>query len=130
MGLNPETIPSEVTAENIFPAATFTTNANSGSLDIKDYLGKVKVTMSFGAAANDNQAADVVIQHSDEASANFTATGVEFDDIAANAAAGVQSVAVDTRKTKRYIRAALTRSAAGNGRGIAIVASGKKQVTA
>jgi hypothetical protein len=128
--INPETIPSEVTAEALFPAATFSANVNGTGLDIKDYLGKIKVTASFGAAADNNQAIDAVIEHSDELAANYTETDVEFAPVIANAAAEVQSVAVDTRATKRYIRVAATRAAAGNGRPVAIIATGKKQVTA
>lgn len=132
MSLNPETLPGEVTTESLY-ADTFSTNVTTlDGVDIGDYIGKIKVTLNAGAGANNNQAVDVTLQTSAESNANFAAfdPAISFTAIAANAAATVQSIEVDTRVASRYLRPVLTRSAAGNGRAVSVTITGKKQVTA
>lgn len=132
MAVNPETIPGELTTKSLY-ADTFTTNVtNLNGIDTRDYLGKLKVVMNAGDATNDNQAANVKLQHSAEVNANFEDfdPGISFEPLIANAEGETQSLAVDTRMTKRYLRPVLTRAAAGNGRAISITATGKEQVNA
>ena len=128
MSLNPETLPSEVTAESLY-AGIYESNTDLTGVDVKDYLGKLKVTFNASAAADDNQAALAVLQESAESNANFTDLNITLANIAANGAATFASAAVDTRATKRYVRAHVT-SANGNGRAISITINGKKQVSA
>ena len=126
-----ETIPSELTAESLY-AGTFTTNVTATGVDIRDYIGKIKVVLDASAAANDNQAVNVSLETSNELSANYVAfdPALAFANIAANGAAQLQQTAIDTRLARRYVRAVLTRAAAGNGRAVSVTITGKKQVTA
>lgn len=132
MAINPETIPSEVTTESLYVDEFSTNVTDLDGIDLRDYLGKVKVVLNAGDATNDNQAANVKLQQSDESNANFEDfdPAIAFDNIIANADAGTQALALDTRTTKRYVRAHITRTAAGNGRAISVTATGKKQVSA
>jgi hypothetical protein len=130
--MTPETIPSELTSVSLF-AGTFTANQHSlDGIDIKDYLGKIKVTLDSSVASGNNQAVNVKLQTSDELAANYADfdPAVAFANVAANSAAQIQSIEVDTRKAKRYIRAHATAPAAGNGRAISVVATGKRQLKA
>lgn len=129
--LNPETFPSEVTSESLY-AGTFTSNTNATGVDLTDYIGKLKVVLNAAAAADNNQAVSVELQESDELAANYTAiaSGLQPAALIANAAASLQELEVDTRANKKYLRAVLTESAAGNGRAVSITLCGKKQITA
>jgi len=132
MSVNVETIPTELTSEALL-AATVTTNvANLDGIDIKDYIGKLKVVLAAGVGANDNQGATVSLQHSAVSNTAFEAfdPAIACPAIAANGGATIASVAVDTRATKRYLRAVVATAANGNGRAITVTATGKKQVTA
>lgn len=129
--MTPETIPSELASENLFLIA-FTANGNGTGVDIKDYIGKIKVDLNAAAAANDNQGIAVALETSDEADANYAAfdPALAFTTLAANAAAQVQSISLDTRLAKRYVRVAALEAAAGNSRLVSVTLTGKKQVTA
>jgi hypothetical protein len=129
--MSPDTLPSETTAESLY-IASFTANTDLTGVDVKDYIGKVKVILNAAAATNDNQPANVSIQTSDESNANFAAfsTAVAFTAIAVNGAATTESIEFDTRLAKRYVRAHVVESAAGNSRDISVVLVGKKQITA
>lgn len=131
MALNPETIPGELTTESLY-VDTFSTNTNLEGIDISQYIGKLKVTLNAGAATNNNQAANVSLQTGPEVNANFAAfdPSVAFGAIIANAAATSESLEVDTRVAGKFLRAAIVRAAAGNGRPISITLTGKKQETA
>lgn len=131
MAINPETIPGDLTGASI-AALTFTSNSTAlDGVDIRDYLGKLKVTLSAGAAADNNQAVTVKLQTSAVVNANFADfdPAVAFTAIAANGAASYQEAIVDTRVAKRYLRAHLT-GANGNGRAVTVSLVGKKQVKA
>ena len=130
MSLNPETLPGELTHASLY-AGTFTTNTSGTGALITGYKGKLFAVLNAAAAANDNQAATVVIETSDELSANYAALSpaVEFAAIAANGAAQVQAIEIDTRTAKAYVRATLTRAAAGNGRVISVTIGGKRLLT-
>ena len=128
--MTPETIPGTLTPVSLINQTVTANVTNLDGVDIRDYKGKLQVVLTAGAATNDDQSAAVKLQHSDEANANFVDfdPAVTFTSIAANGGAALESIALDTRVAKRYVRAHVT-AASGDGRPVAVIGTGIKRVT-
>lgn len=130
--MTPETIPSALTSESLLAANVTTNIANLDGIDIKEYIGKLKVVLNAGVASGNNQSATVSLQTSAVSNANFVAfdPAIAFTAVALNGGAAFESKEVDTRVANRYLRALVATTANGNGRPISVTVTGKKQVTA
>lgn len=114
MSLNAETIPTELTVVDM---GIGDSTGNQTGIDIKDFLGKIAVAVNISASTG-----TIALQESDAAGSGYAA----FDP-ALTASEGLTVLEVDTRKTKRYIRAVAGGTMNGE---FSVVAVGKKQVTA
>jgi hypothetical protein len=131
MALNPGTLGGELTTLNL-GVANMTANANGTLVDLAGFIGTVHVVLNAAAGTNDNQSLTVKLQHSIDSNTSNAADfdpAVSFTAIAANGAAQVQTLALDTRVARRFVRIVSNQSAAGNGRVYSVTLSGKRQVT-
>ena len=116
---------NELLASNLI-AGTYTVNADGAGVDLQDYQGVLKVILNSGAGGGTTPTLDAKIQDS--------ADNVTFADIPGKVftqtgtAASIQSLAIDTRAVKRYIRADLTINGTLPTFGLAITAVGQKQI--
>lgn len=132
MSLNLETLAGELDSVSLAIDGAFTANAAGSGVNITDFKGKLHVVLNAAAATNDNQSLTVKLQTAiDDNASNYADfdPAVSFTAIAANGAAQVQEIEVDTRLAKGWIRTVSNESAAGNGRAYSVVATGKKVVT-
>jgi hypothetical protein len=132
MALNLETLAGELDSVSLAIDGGFTTNAAGSAVNITDYKGKLLVVLNAAAAANDNQSLTVKLQTSiDDNASNFVDfdPAVTFTPIAADGAAQVQEIELDTRIAKGFVRTVSNENAAGNGRAFSVVAVGKKVTT-
>lgn len=100
---------SEITSAVLLPADVRTSTANGTGVDIKDYGGKLKLTLdSEEGTGNADNTLDVKIQHSDSSGSGYTdISGAAFTQVDGSTAA-FESISLDTRSTKRYIRTVAT----------------------
>lgn len=97
---------SSITASALLSSRAVAANTNSTTLDLQPYQGVAKVLLNVGqSTAGTNPTLDVQLQHSDvDTAANYVAIANYTQ--ATNVS--LQAIGVDTRATKRYLRAVLT----------------------
>lgn len=130
MSLNPETLPSEITSVYMLTKNS-TSNENSTVIDLKDFAGKVAVTLSAGVLADNASTVAVTLYDGAESNgANAATTGIAFSTITGNVASStIETVEIDTRETDRYLKAVIVHGGSNaSGGPISITASGYKQV--
>jgi len=116
----------ELLASNLI-AGTYTADANGAGADLQGYQGVLKIVLDSGAGGGTTPTLDVKIQDSADNSTFADVLGKVFTQVT-DASASIQSLAIDTRAVKRYIRAALTITGTGATFGLAVVAVGQKQI--
>lgn len=128
--MNPETIPGALTTVGLITKDS-TSNENSTPIDIKDYTGKIKLTLASPGSDDANSDIAVSLYSGSESNgANATDTNVAFTTFD-NSAAVLESEEIDTRKVGRYLKAVVTHTGGNaNGGVISVTATGFKQVTA
>lgn len=92
-------------------AGRFTTTANGVGIDVSAYQGKLKATLNFDAGAGTTPTMDVKIQESSDSTDGSDGTwadvsGLTFTQVID--AASLQSIAIDTRAVKKWIRTVKT----------------------
>jgi len=107
-------------------AGTYTGSANGAIVDLQGYQGKLKVVLNSGSGGGTNPTLDVKIQDSADGSSFTDVSGLTFTQVGSSAS--IQSLAVDTRAVRRYIRAVLTISGTSPSFGLSITAVGQKQI--
>ena len=117
---------NELTAINLM-AGTFTSSGNGSGVDLRGYQGKLKVTLNSGAGGGADHTLDVKLQESDDNSTWSDISGAAFTQVT-NAGPSLQSMSVDPRATKRYIRAVRTIGGTSPSFGFAVTAVGQKQI--
>lgn len=100
----------QLTAIEILPADDRSTSADGTGVDISGFIGRIQFTLSSeGKNTGDNDATlDIHLETSDELSANYTdVTSVNGDTAFTQVGltAAFESIAVDTRNLKKYVRA-------------------------
>lgn len=91
----------------IDPAATVTSTSTSAGVDIRDYIGRMAILLSCGAAtAGTAPTVTVKIQGSPDNSTFTDITGAVFT--AVTTVASFQQIALDVDSAPRYIRAVAT----------------------
>lgn len=103
-----------------------TSTVTGTGVDLKDYIGSLKVTQDVGTVGGTTPTLDGKIQESDDNSTFTDVTGLAFTQVTATG--NQQSIAVDTRAVKRYIRyvGTIAGTAPTFDMGVSLV--GKKQV--
>lgn len=91
-------------AVEIDPVATVTSTSTGSGIDIRDYIGRMAVILTCGAAsAGTNPTITVKLQESADNSTFADITGATFT--AVTDAASFQQIAIDCDSAERYIRA-------------------------
>lgn len=95
-----------LTTVTLLANAARTANVAGTLVDIKDFVGKIRVIQDAGAitAGDANSTYTVHIEHSDDSNAS-NAVDANITLTAASNAASVVVSDVDTRAVKRYVRA-------------------------
>jgi len=117
----------ELLASNLI-AGAYTADATGAGADLQGYQGVLKIVLDSGAGGGTTPTLDVKIQDSADNSTFADVLGKVFTQVT-GASASIQSLAIDTRAVKRYIRAALTITGTSPTFGLAVVAAGQKQTT-
>ena len=116
---------NELLALNLI-AGTYTANADGVGVDLQGYQGALKVILNSGAGGGTSPTLDIKIQDSADNSVFADVSGKVFTQV--TGVASIQSLAIDTRAVRRYIRAALTITGTSPTFGLAITAVGQKQI--
>jgi len=116
----------ELLASNLI-AGTYTADANGAGADLQGYQGVLKIVLDSGAGGGTTPTLDVKIQDSADNSTFADVSGKVFTQVT-GASASIQSLAIDTRAVRRYIRAVLTIAGTTPTFGLAVVAVGQKQI--
>ena len=116
----------ELLASNLI-AGTYTADANGAGADLQGYQGVLKIVLDSGAGGGTTPTLDVKIQDSTDNSTFADVLGKVFTQVT-GASASIQSLAIDTRAVRRYIRAVLTIAGTTPTFGLAVVAVGQKQI--
>jgi hypothetical protein len=95
-----------LSVEASFRAAARTATANGTGVDIQQFQGRVKVIQEIGTVSGTTPTCDCKIQDSEDNSSFADVTGLTFTQVTAQN--NLQSIAVDSRKVRRYIRAVWT----------------------
>jgi hypothetical protein len=112
-------------AVELLPAARRTSTTNGSGVDVRDYHGRGKVTLSTGTVTGTTPTQDVKIQDSADNSA--------FADLSPNLAfvqqtvAGKQEIQVDLDTVRRYIRAVATIAGTTPSFDSAVILTARKQ---
>jgi len=107
-------------------AGTYTADAEEAGMDLQGYQGVSKVVLNSGAGGGTTPTLDAKIQDSADNSTFADIPGKVFTQVTGNAS--IQSLAIDTRAVKRYIRADLTITGTSPTFGLAVTAVGQKQI--
>ena len=116
----------ELLASNLI-AGTYTADANGVGADLQGYQGVLKIVLDSGAGGGTTPTLDVKIQDSADNSTFADVLGKVFTQVT-GASASIQSLAIDTRAVRRYIRAVLTIAGTSPTFGLAVVVVGQKQI--
>ena len=114
----------ELLASNLI-AGTYTADANGAGADLQGYQGVLKVILSSGDGGGTGPTLDAKIQDSADNSTFTDVSGKVFTQVTS---ASIQSLAIDTRAVKRYIRAVLTITGTSPTFGLAVITVGQKQI--
>ena len=115
----------ELLASNLI-AGTYTADANGAGADLQGYQGVLKIVLDSGAGGGTTPTLDVKIQDSADNSSFTDVVGKTFVQV--TTIASLQSLGIDTRAVRRYIRAVLTITGTSPTFGLAVVATGQKQI--
>ena len=113
---------NELLALNLI-AGTYTADASGAGADLQGYQGVLKIILDSGAGVG---TLDVKIQDSADNSSFTDVVGKTFAQV--TTIASLQSLGIDTRAVRRYIRAVLTIGGSTPTFGLAVVAVGQKQI--
>ena len=116
----------ELLASNLI-AGTYTADANGAGADLQGYQGVLKIVLDSGAGGGTTPTLDVKIQDSADNSTFADVSGKVFTQVT-GASASIQSLAIDTRAVRRYIRAALAITGTSPTFGLAVAVIGQKQI--
>ena len=107
-------------------AGTYVASGNGAGIDLQGYQGVLKIVLDSGAGGGTTPTLDVKIQDSADNSSFTDVVNKAFAQVGASAS--LQSLGIDTRGVKRYIRAALTITGTSPTFGLAVVVAGQKQI--
>lgn len=123
-------IQNEVSAARMLdPAAITTTGAAGQYIDLQGYQGKVKIVANIGAVTGTTPTLDLKVQDCDTSGGTYAdlSTPVAFAQKAAAQANSVDSIVVDTRACRRFIKLYATAGGTTPSFTIGAVCLGQKQ---
>ena len=111
------------------PVAVTTTAALGQVIDLQGYQGKVKICLAVGAVTGTTPTLDIKVQDCDTSGGTYAdlSTSVAFAQKVTGSANSVDSVAVDTRACRRYIKLYATAGGTSPSFTLGAVAVGQKQ---
>ena len=115
----------ELLASNLI-AGTYTADANGAGADLQGYQGVLKIVLDSGAGGGTTPTLDVKIQDSTDNSTFADVSGKVFTQV--TDIASIQSLAIDTRAVRRYIRAVIAIAGTSPTFGLAVAVIGQKQI--
>ena len=118
----------ELTATALVPAAVVTANANGSGVDLIGYIGNLKVVVNVGASTGTSQTLDLKIQDSADNATFADLSPANAITQVAGAGASLQSLSLDTRAVRRYVRAVSTVGGTSPSFPLGVTAVGYKQV--
>ena len=107
-------------------AGTYVASGDGAGIDLQGYQGVLKIVLDSGAGGGTTPTLDVKIQDSADNSIFADVSGKVFTQV--TDIASIQSLAIDTRAVRRYIRAVLTIGGSTPTFGLAVIAVGQKQI--
>ena len=116
----------ELLASNLI-AGTYTADASGAGADLQGYQGVLKIVLDSGAGGGTTPTLDVKIQDSADNSTFADVSGKVFTQVT-GASASIQSLAIDTRAVRRYIRAVIAITGTSPTFGLAVAVVGQKQI--
>ena len=119
-------INGEITVGEIAKPATITSTATSAGVDITSFEGKLKCTLNVGAVSGTSPVNTAKLQDSADDSTYADISGATYS--AVSAANSIESIAVDTRSTDKYIRAVQTLTGTSPSFASALYYAGQKKV--
>ena len=115
----------ELLASNLI-AGTYTADANGAGADLQGYQGVLKIVLDSGAGGGTTPTLDVKIQDSTDNSSFTDVVGKTFAQV--TTIASLQSLGIDTRAVRRYIRAVIAITGTSPTFGLAVAVVGQKQI--
>lgn len=99
----------------LLAADSYSATAAAGTgVDVLDYDGALQVSLDAEAASGTNPELDVIIEESDALASGYTAvTGAAFTTVDDTAGGSLQTLKLDRKALKRYIRASFTLTGGG-----------------
>lgn len=95
------------TVITISAAEALTATKSGADVDVRAFHGLVEFILTSSATGGDGQTSTVTIEHSDDGSTGWTATGVAFDAVD-HTGPSTQQVRAHVDQMKRYVRAVTT----------------------
>lgn len=126
--MNEQIIGDALQVIEVVAPARKTASENGSAIDLRDYVGDVKVILSTSAGGGTTPTLDVKLQESDATGSGFTdISGAEFTQVT-DAADSTEAIVISADSNKRYMRAVLTIDGTSPTFDMALVAVGLKQV--
>ncbi len=98
---------NELSQERLLGSAARTTTVNGSAVDLLNYDGSIKAVLESAAGTGTSPTMDVKIQDSADGSTGWAdVSGATFTQV--TTAVSLQSLSLNTRGMKRYIRAVAT----------------------
>lgn len=88
---------------SVLPVATVTAGANGAQIDVREYIGDIKITLDSSAGAGADNTMDVKLQESDDGATWTDVTGGVFTQVT-NAGPSFETLMLSVDGFKRYIR--------------------------
>jgi hypothetical protein len=98
--------PSELSTSELFASSPRTTTTNGTAADLSNLVGRMMILLSSAAGTGTTPTLDIKLQDSADNSTFADVSGATFTQV--TGAASFQSIAVDTRAIRRYLRAVAT----------------------
>lgn len=126
--MNEQIIGDALQVIEVVAPARKTASENGSAIDLRDYVGDVKVILSTSAGGGTTPTLDVKLQESDATGSGFTdISGAAFAQVT-DAADSTEAIVISADSNKRYLRAVVTIDGTNPTFDMALVAVGLKQV--
>lgn len=126
--MNEQIIGDALQVIEVVAPARKTASENGSAIDLRDYVGDVKVILSTSAGGGTTPTLDVKLQESDATGSGFTdISGAAFTQVT-DAADSTEAIVISADSNKRYLRAVVTIDGTSPTFDMALVAVGLKQV--
>lgn len=99
---------NELVGFELFPADSKTATANGTGVNVSDYTGVLRAILSSEAGTGTTPTLDVKIQDSADNSTFADLSPAKAFTQVTDAAAAFESIAIDTRAVRKFIRAVVT----------------------